>query len=75
MAEHRSASNGTGAGDIENQFMESLGMKHIIGLYHSWLWALEMKRRVYQDMAVFGRINPLSIKDIDKFLRDRGVIV
>ena len=50
-------------------------MKHIIGLYHSWLWALEMKRRVYQDMAVFGRINPMSIKDIDKFLRERGVIV
>ena len=50
-------------------------MKHIIGLYHSWIWALAMKRRVYQDMAVFGRIDPLSIKDIDKFLRDRGVIV
>ena len=50
-------------------------MNTLKGFYHSWIWALEMKRRVYQDMAVFGRINPVSIKDIDKFLRDRGVIV
>jgi hypothetical protein len=49
-------------------------MKYLIGFWHSFKWALEMKRRTYHDMAVLGRIDPGSIKDIDKFLRERGTI-
>lgn len=49
-------------------------LKHLKGLWYSFVWALEMKRKVYQDMALFGHINPDSIKDIDKFLQSRGVI-
>jgi hypothetical protein len=49
-------------------------MNYLQGLWHSWLWALEMKHKVNQDMIIFGHIRPDSIKDIDKYIRDRGVI-
>jgi hypothetical protein len=75
MAKYRSTTNGKSSRHATKQQLEPNRMNTLKGFYHSWIWALEMKRRVYQDMAVFGRINPVSIKDIDKFLRDRGVIV
>jgi hypothetical protein len=49
-------------------------MKFLRAFYHSLIWALEMKRRADHDMAVLGRINPASIKDIDKFLQERGAL-
>lgn len=50
-------------------------MKHLIAFYHSWLWALQMNRKVSQDLSIFGRIDPRTVKDIDKFLRQRGEIL
>lgn len=73
MAKHRRTTDGTSSRHATKQFMESYRMNTLKSIYHSWIWALEMKRRVCHDMAVFGHINPGSIKDIDKFLRERGV--
>ena len=49
-------------------------MKWLKGFYHSFLWALEMKRRAVYERELFGSINPESITDIDRFLRDRKMI-
>ena len=47
-------------------------MKHIRGLWASWCWALDQTRRTQFEQAVFGRVDPTTIKDIDKFLQARG---
>lgn len=75
MAKHRRCTDGASSCDVEKQQLEPYRMKYIKGLWHSWLWALEMKRRVNHDLAIFGRINPESIKDIDKFLKQQKVTV
>ena len=74
MAKHRRCTNGTGSIHVEEQFMEQNRMKYLKGLWHSVVWAIEMKRRTYHDIAVMGRINPESITDIDKFLREKKLV-
>ena len=54
--------------------MEQNRMKYLKALWHSVVWAIEMKRRTYHDIAVMGRINPESITDIDKFLREKKLV-
>ena len=54
--------------------MEQNRMKYLKGLWHSVVWALEMKHKTYHDLAVMGRINPESITDIDKFLREKKLV-
>ena len=54
--------------------MEQNRMKYLKGFWHSVVWALEMKRRVDSERIFFDRINPESITDIDKFLREKKLI-
>ena len=49
-------------------------MKHLHGLWTSWCWALDQSRRAQFEQAVFGRVDPATVKDIDKFLQGRGVM-
>ncbi len=74
MEKHRRYSDGTSSCSLEKQCLEQNRMKYLKGLWHSVVWALEMKRRTYHDMAVMGRINPESITDIDKFLREKKLV-
>jgi hypothetical protein len=49
-------------------------MKHLKGFWHSLCWAIDQSRRIQFEQAVFGRVDPVTIKDIDKFMRSRGVL-
>jgi hypothetical protein len=49
-------------------------LKHLRGIWASWCWALDQSRRSQFEQAVFGKIDPSTITDIDKFLRSRGVL-
>lgn len=48
-------------------------MNFLKSLWASWCWALEQSRRAAMEQEMFGRINPETITDIDKFLRSRGM--
>jgi len=48
-------------------------MNLLKSLWFSWCWALEQSRRASMEAEMFGRINPETITDIDKFLRSRGM--
>jgi len=48
-------------------------MNFLKSLWFSWCWALEQSRRAAMEQEMFGRINPETITDIDKFLRSRGM--
>jgi hypothetical protein len=74
MAKHRGCADGTSSIYIEKQLMEQNRMKYLKGFWHSVVWALEMKRRVDSERIFFDRINPESITDIDRFLREKKLI-
>lgn len=49
-------------------------LKYLRGIWHSWCWAVDMSRRVQFEREVFGKVDPATITDIDKFMRSRGVL-
>ena len=74
MAKNRGCADGASSIYVEKQLMEQNRMKYLKGFWHSLIWAIEIKRRTYHDIAVLGSINPESITDIDKFLREKRLI-
>lgn len=73
MAKHRRCTDGTSSIPVEEQLLEQNRMKFLKGLWTSWCWALEQSRRASVEQELFGRINPETITDVDKFLRSRGL--
>lgn len=67
---HRGRTHASGRTHHQDTTMDI--MKHLRGLWASWCWALDQNRRVQFEQSVFGRVEPDTIKDIDKFLQARG---